>query len=882
MGWRNCQIEVAWPVGPGDSPVPKTFQQMRRGRNIERARSRMTTLPRFAVRPSPGSVALKATVGIGLLLISDPQAHAAVLTDLSIAMMSQHAAVAGAAIFSGLVLFSTVTALLHLFGRRRWTEREGQLTAELVQARAKLDRAQIFLSAEPQIIVAWYAADGEPDIEGDLSLVTDAPVPRRVLGFGSWLPPDYAQAVDHAVERLRARGEAFRLPVATNVGRRLEIEGRAIGGRAILRIRDVSGDRLELTRVREQSVRAAGDLEALRQMLDVIPDPVWTRDASDRLTWVNAAYARAVEARDASEALIRNAELLDKQVREAAAMARQGQAVWQARAPAVVAGERHMLNVIDVPHPSGSVGIAIDLSELETARADLTRQAATHAQLLDRLSTAVVIFDRRGRLLFHNAAYRTMWSLSPAFLESRPLDGEILDRLRAEGRIPEQSDFRAWKASLRSAYQSVETTEQTWYLPDGRRLRVVTCPEADGGVIYLYDDTTERYQLESRFNAMIRVQGETLDTLREGVAVFGTDGRLTFCNPAFGRLWRLEPEMLANRPHFDEIADRSRALCSNPEDLTHLRSGVAGLADERRTFQQKLHRRDGMTLDCAVAPLPDGATLMTFTDVTDGVNIERALTDKNLALVEAEQLRNDFVHHVSYELRSPLTNIIGFIQLLSDGSVGDLNAKQQEYAGYVLKSSAALLAIINDILDLATIDMDAMELSLGTVDIRQTMEEAAKGVQDRLIDSGITLDIVARDDVGSFEADGKRLRQILFNLLSNAIGFSKGGQRVTLAAMRRDDVVVFKVSDQGRGIPLDVLDQVFDRFHSNTVGSRHRGVGLGLSIVRSLMELHGGEVLIDSAVGEGTTVTCIFPARTLAALPGPTSLSEPASLSDSP
>src|SRR5205807_7911 len=106
----------------------------------------------------------------------------------------------------------------------------------------------------------------------------------------------------------------------------------------------------------------------------------------------------------------------------------------------------------------------------------------------------------------------------------------------------------------------------------------------------------------------------------------------------------------------------------------------------------------------------------------------------------------------------------------------------------------------------------------------------------------------------------KRIRQVLFNLLSNAIGFSLPGQTVTLAALRRGDEIVFKVSDQGRGIPLEVLDRVFDRFHSDTIGSRHRGVGLGLSIVRSFVELHGGRVLIDSAPGEGTIVTCIFPA----------------------
>jgi signal transduction histidine kinase len=475
------------------------------------------------------------------------------------------------------------------------------------------------------------------------------------------------------------------------------------------------------------------------------------------------------------------------------------------------------------------------------------------------MPTGVAIFDRKKRLVFNNSAYRELWSLDQAFLDQRPTDPEILDRLRAERRLPEQADFRAWKNGLMAAYQSVETGEQPWYLPDGRTLRVVTNPNPQGGVTYLFDDVSERFHLESQFNALTRVQGETLETLKEGVAVFGTDGRLKLANPAFSTLWRVDPAALRAQSHFDALAEAWKPLHPQEETWSALREIVTGFSESRTGFERRLERTDGSVLDCAAQPLPDGATLLTFIDMTASVNVERALTDMNAALRAAEKLRNDFVHHVSYELRSPLTNIIGFIQLLGDGSIGPLNEKQREYAGYVLKSSAALLAIINDILDLATIDTGATELQLGHVDIKETIEAAAEGLQDRLSDAAIDLNIVTTDNIGSFRADGKRVRQVLFNLLSNAIGFSEPGQTVTLAALRRPSEIVFKVSDRGRGIPREILDKVFDRFESNTVGSRHRGVGLGLSIVRSFVELHGGKVLIDSAPGEGTTVTCIFP-----------------------
>jgi signal transduction histidine kinase len=152
-----------------------------------------------------------------------------------------------------------------------------------------------------------------------------------------------------------------------------------------------------------------------------------------------------------------------------------------------------------------------------------------------------------------------------------------------------------------------------------------------------------------------------------------------------------------------------------------------------------------------------------------------------------------------------------------------------------------------------------MALELGSVDIRKAMEAAAEGVKDRLVEHGITLDIQAAPDIGQFVADERRLRQILFNLLSNAIGFSAPGEAVTLKAERVDGAVIFSVTDRGAGIPPELQQRVFDRFETHSLGSRHRGAGLGLSIVHSLVQLHGGSVTLESAVGRGTVVTCVFP-----------------------
>lgn len=784
----------------------------------------------------------------------------------------------GATLTLGLALISVFLALAYIAERKHWRRRESHLVASLEQTRAQRDRAELFLSVDQQVFIAWDGPSGEPEIEGSAQRLLDASSSQGILDFSSWLTPAAAEALDGGVARLRQRGEAFHISLAGVAGRRYDADGRAVGGRAMLRLREVSGERRELDSLRERCAEIEAYSEGLLALLEALPTPVWLRDNAGRIVFVNNAYAQAVEARDAEAGVERQAELLDEPARSASGEARAKGALWRDEITAVVGGERRRLYVIQAPFLKGAAAIAFDRQEILNLRAEFQKQKDSHARTLDQLPIAVAIFDGSQQLIYRNAAYEKLWRLPPVFLDSRPSDGEILDRLRLAQRLPDEGDFRNWKARLLEAYRSPEQLQRLWHMPDGRTICVTITPCLQGGVTYLYDDMTERYDLQSRFNALYRMQKETLDTLREGVAVFGADGRLRFGNPAFASLWRLAPSLLTEKPRFETIAENCSALLHKGDATWRdLRCVVTGLGESRAGFTRRVERNDGLVLDLSVQPLPEGASLLTFVDVSADVNVERALTERNTALLAAERLRNDFIHHVSYELRSPLTNINGFVHLLGEESTGPLNARQYEYLGYMRKSSDALLAIVDDILDLATIDEDALELEIEEVDPRAAIRGAVEGVQDRLVENQIELRIVEADDLGSFRGDSKRVRQILFNLLSNAIGFSRPGQIVTLAAMRRDGDVVFKVVDSGLGIPPEMLERVFDRFESHTAGSRHRGLGIGLSIVKAFMDLHGGKILIDSALGEGTAVTCVFPAEKRAADAPSESKSEPVS-----
>ena len=595
----------------------------------------------------------------------------------------------------------------------------------------------------------------------------------------------------------------------------------------------------------------------LERLVASAPHPVWVESREGDRLWTNSAYAAAVGAPGTGTGTGTGTEdtepLLDANA--AAQIARAEHGPVEERVATIVAGERRVLEVCAARQGDMLAALAVDVTAVENALTVKDRALQSHATTLDRLATAIAIFGPDRRLAFHNAAFETLWNLPAAFLEQAPPEERVLDRLRAERRLPETADFKAWKRDQLKGYETREGFERWWHLPDGQSLRVIANPGSDGGVTYIYENVTEQLALERRYNALSRTQGETIDNLGEGVASFGPDGLLKLANPAF---WALLGVAAA------DVGTHVRAIGeSAPAEVEAvwgaLSRQVTGLTDHRTGTTGRVERADGRILDHAFTPLPDGSTLATFADVTDTVNVERALLERNNALEEADKLKNAFIEHVSYELRSPLNTIIGFTQLLNRAETGPLTDKQKEYATYISTSSEALLVIIDGILDLATIDAGIMELSLAPVDVPASVGQVLDGLKDRINEGEISVELDVAPDAGVFEGDAQRVRQVLFNLVSNALSHSPHGETVTIASRREGEMVAISVRDRGPGIAEDKKEAIFERFMSSGAQGHRGGVGLGLSLVRSFVELHGGSVDVASVSGPGAEVVVRFP-----------------------
>lgn len=743
---------------------------------------------------------------------------------------------------------------------RRQARRAQDESRELRRA---LAAAEALIKAEPQVLMHWEQGRGISVVTNTLTGVPGLPANTgELVRFNFWLDQKSNVALKAALDGLLSEGRAFNLILKTAAGGHVEADGRAAGGRAVLRFKDVAGYKRDLSVILDQHMRLARDVRSSRALLSALPHPAWLLDASGRLTWVNSAYVKAVDAESEAEVVDGQIQLLESRQRKQVARVLKTGQTFKERLPLVVGSERKMHEVSVLPLGDATAGAAIDVADLESAKGKMDRQIAAYDRTLDRVATAVAIFNAEQKLTFFNAAYQKLWQLDADWLATGPTDGAVLDRLRELGRLPEVVKYREWKANVLRCYKDETEHEDWWHLPDGRDLHVMAAQRPDGGVTYLYKDETERLALESRYNALIGVQTETLNSLKEGVAVFGTDGRLKLHNSAFAAIWKLSRPQLAESPHIDEFIRVTQVLHGEMSTWNEISRAVTSF-EEREPLEGQMIRPDSSVIDYAVTPLPDGGTLLTFVDVTDSKRYERALIEKNEALVTADKLKNQFIGHISYELRTPLTNIIGFSELLANPIFGVLTPRQREYLDDIAFSSKTLLAIIDDILDLSAIDAGGLELKLAPVDVAAVIDQAINGVRERAARARLTLDIAVADDAVTFMADEQRVRQVLYNLLSNAVGFSKPEGVVHLSCWREGGTMVFSVEDEGVGIPKEQQARIFERFESRSQGGKHRGAGLGLSIVKSLIDLHGGEMTLDSEPGKGTKVTVRFPERGL-------------------
>lgn len=766
------------------------------------------------------------------------------------------------AIASGAIAFGVIAGVAALGIRHKYAAAENANTALLSTMRADLDEYEALLAAMPEVTIVWHESDAPPRVFGDPEIIGNSHT--ALLDFRRWLARDDANVLGRALRDLRISGQQFNLNLSTQDGRGVRALGRPTGGGAVLRLRLThhTVEPIAAEEPAEDTAGAGADQRSARAILSLLQKPAWVRDTKGKLTYTNGAYRTLAHQMELDVDPGKPAELFTPgEVQRHLGALKGGERAVKIEEPLPDSPE-YQLVLFSLKDGSGGY-LGLDHTRMQAAPA---ADSGHISGIIDALGTPLAVYSAEGRLEQFNRAYEQLWGFDRNWLQNGMHERHVLDRLRSRGLLPATPDYQKWRQQHLEVYKLDEPQEQTWHLPDGRTINFVAAPASrDGGVIYVFEDVTQRLKLESTNKALASVQRETLNALSEAVAVFFTDGRLRLYNPRLSEIWKLPINEMSTGPHIDRIAQH----CDEewPEDgldiWQKLKRIVVDLSPNRIDTHGRIPRSDGRLIDYAAVRLPDGQTMLTFSDVTEGASYEKVLKERNNALLTADRLKDAFVQNVSYELRSPLTNIIGFADLLGTESVGPLNDRQRQYTDYIRASSTTLGLLVDNILDLTHVDAGIAELNLEEQDVPDLLERARAGLMAALTGTGerqpLNLTVNVPDDLPRFVADGKRVVQVLYNLLSNAAKFCEPGAEIRLSVEAHADWMRFIIEDDGVGVPEDIRAAMFNRFEGRAVEGRQRGAGLGLSIVQAFVQMHGGSVSVEPRTRRGTRVIVNLP-----------------------
>lgn len=727
--------------------------------------------------------------------------------------------------------------------------------------------------ARPTIVRPDGRMEADPRLIREIGLESDPKTIAELAGSESGLVGDDVEVLAQQIREAALSGETIECQVRLSGSARVfDVRGGPApppepAGTLTLWFSDTSVSEAERLKVVQQLDQTEAALDALTHLIEAAPFPMWYRGPDLNLGLVNSAFVDAVEGRNAADVIARSSDLVsDSEEAKAAALAalESGKPLARRRA-AIIRGERRMLQIVNVPLPTGAVaGFALDVQDLDDARAELARYVQSQSELADRMTAGAAQFDSERNLSFFNKPFAAMAKLDPDWLAERPEFDRVLERMRESGRVPETRDFPSWKTERRGWFTSAEELiEEDWMLPAGEHWRLVAQPLPDGGLRIFLEDRTEQTRLASARDTLLRARSATFDNLFEAISVFSSDGRLYLWNRRFSHVWDLDEEWLAEHPRVDELVPAIAPKLVNPTAAAQIREMVRRTTTDRQPANGRISLTDGRHFEFAAVPLPDGNAMFTLVDVTDSTRIEAALRERAAALEQADRVKTDFVANMSYELRTPLTSIGGFAEMLAQGYAGKLAPAASDYIQAILESVARLSKLIDDVLDLTQGDARGVQLERERIDIAGLCRTAVDKFRPRVEEKGQKLQSEISEGAGIVVGDVRRLRESIEHVVNNALAYTDRGGKIALKAWGDSDQAFIQISDNGSGIAKKDIPRVFNRFDRITQnGIRgEAALGLGLPLTRQFIEAHGGKVDLVSTRGKGTTVTLTIPRR---------------------
>lgn len=603
-----------------------------------------------------------------------------------------------------------------------------------------------------------------------------------------------------------------------------------------------------------------------RKMIDNVPIALWYRNKKLQVNHCNLVYAGALESTK-TDVANQNIELYPAKrsgspyqltLKAIETGKRQVQ-----RIHAVISGSRRYLEIGVVPFANGeSMGYAFDLTEVEGLQRDLEKHIDSQKEIMEHLSTPIAVFGQDTRLMFFNQAYARIFSYDEKWLATKPTLGDILEDLRTRRKLPEYANFQQHKKDRINLFKTLlNPIQELLHQPDGQVLRLFISPHPQGGMVYIFEDVTDKIVLERQFNTLSAVQKETLDNLYEGIVVFGSDLKLRLLNKSFAKLMGILDREWFLGKSLHEVMQVEIPLLY--EDKEHFQRQLLTMFEKRHVSENLIQLKGGVWIRYTYIPLPDGSHLMSVLNVTDTIKFQDALKERNRLLEEVDEVKSRFIKHVSHEIKNPLLHIQNLALQLCEGELSENIKKRDDFLQEILTSSETMLALMTDMTDLADIEAGQLTLMPSDVKTSKFIKGVVNLVAGKASEQGIEILIRNESKIDQFRGDERRLKQAFFNVLTNAIKYKPQKGKLTFKVEHVENtqgsLLVFSVLDTGFRVKKSTLK----KSHGTEQDVRQMfSSELGLTLVQRIIDLHGGWISFET-IGEGIeekmNVSCHLP-----------------------
>ncbi len=532
-------------------------------------------------------------------------------------------------------------------------------------------------------------------------------------------------------------------------------------------------------------VQTLKEKKIISNVANNIPMALWHRNAQGRIDYCNETYAHAL---DCSTAKIttENLELFSKNDINLHKLSEQSLAKQQpsiSRQYAVVQGKRRFVEVgiYPIAETFSTVGYALDCSETEELSSKLSFTTSAYHEIFNTISIPIAVFDEHKNLNYYNAAYTKLFDFKESFLEKNITFADILDDLRTRKKIPEHANFKEYKRKRAELFKNIiKPIEEFIDLPNEDTLRVRIAPYPLGGLIFVYENITDKLNLERGVNTLLAVQKETINHLYEALIVIEKNGKIQFLNKSMEQLFNIQNAKTLVGAPFNAWTAIFKNFFLDEKQHANWTEYLSSLFINRHPINERLFLLNELVINWFYTPLPDGSHMLGFLNVSEEWNNERQLKAHSLDLEKKNTLKQNYINQVTHELQKPINNIIGFSKSLAQQLFGTLNEKQLNYCQLIENNTENVKFLIDDVLCLIGLDQYSLTITPQPFILHNMLSALRSMIEPIFQEKGVDFTISSNPTQTKVIGSEKHLKQALFAIIKDLIVYTPEGDSINI------------------------------------------------------------------------------------------------------